>query len=116
MLSGEIPQELTNLTFLSFLNLSNNELDGRIPQSYQFATFQNSSFDGNAGLCGPHLSKQCGTPTDAPSAARSKNSSNCADVVLFLFIGVGFGVGFAAAILLKLDWISRWFNISRILC
>jgi hypothetical protein len=29
---------------------------------------------------------------------------------------VGFGVGFAAAILLKLDWISRWFNISRILC
>jgi Leucine-rich repeat (LRR) protein len=62
MLSGEIPQELTDLTFLSILNLSNNQLDGRIPQSRQFETFQNSSFDGNVGLCGPPLSKQCGSP------------------------------------------------------
>ncbi|CAL4905358.1 unnamed protein product [Urochloa decumbens] len=62
MLSGEIPQELTNLTFLSVLNLSNNQLHGRIPQSRQFETFQDSSFDGNVGLCGPPLSKLCGTP------------------------------------------------------
>jgi hypothetical protein len=62
MLSGDIPQELTNLTFLSTLNLSNNHLDGRIPQSHQFATFDNMSFDGDAGLCGSPLSKQCGTP------------------------------------------------------
>ncbi|KAG2621977.1 hypothetical protein PVAP13_3NG293446, partial [Panicum virgatum] len=61
MLSAEIPQELTNLTFLSTLNLSNNQLDERIPQLRQFGTFENSSFDGNAGLCGPPLSKQCGT-------------------------------------------------------
>ncbi|OEL20740.1 hypothetical protein BAE44_0018244, partial [Dichanthelium oligosanthes] len=52
---------LTNLTFLSTLNLSNNQLEGRIPQPRQFGTFQNSSFDGNAGLCGPPLSKQCRT-------------------------------------------------------
>jgi hypothetical protein len=44
-----------------------------------------------------------------------KSSSHSVDVVLFLFVGVGFGVGFAAAILLKLDWISRWFHIFRIL-
>ncbi|CAD6248268.1 unnamed protein product [Miscanthus lutarioriparius] len=116
MLSGEIPQELTDLTFLSTLNLSNNQLDGRIPQSHQFDTFQESSFDGNAGLCGPPLSKKCG-PSDIPSERHLKNSSHGVDVVLFLFAGVGFGVGFAAAIVLKLDyWISRWFHIFRILC
>ncbi|XP_066320071.1 receptor like protein 22-like [Miscanthus floridulus] len=115
MLSGEIPQELTDLTFLSILNVSNNQLMGRIPQSHQFTTFQNSSFDGNVGLCGPPLSKKCGTP-DIPSEARLKSSSHSVDVVLFLFVGMGFGVGFAAAILLKLDyWISRWFHIFRIL-
>jgi Leucine-rich repeat (LRR) protein len=73
MLSGEIPQELTNLTFLSILNLSNNQLDGRIPQSRQFETFQESSFDGNAGLCGPPLSRKCGTP-DIPSEAHLKSN------------------------------------------
>ncbi|XP_066320078.1 receptor like protein 22-like [Miscanthus floridulus] len=100
MLSGEIPQELTDLTFLSILNLSNNQLDGRIPQSRQFETFHESSFDGNAGLCGPPLSKKCG-PSDIPSETHLKNSSHGVDVVLFLFVGVGFGVGFAAAILLR---------------
>ncbi|KAG0531485.1 hypothetical protein BDA96_04G027000 [Sorghum bicolor] len=116
MLSGEIPQELADLTFLSTLNLSNNQLDGRIPQSHQFDTFQESSFDGNAGLCGPPLSKKCG-PSDIPSETHLKNSSHGVDVALFLFVGVGFGVGFAAAILLRLDyWISRWFHIFRILC
>jgi len=106
MLSDEIPQELTNLTFLTTLNLSNNQLDGRIPQSRQFGTFQNNSFDGNVGLCGPPLSKQCGSP-DTQSETNLKSSSHSVDVFLFLFIGVGFGVGFAAAILVKLDWISK---------
>ncbi|KAG2630543.1 hypothetical protein PVAP13_3KG531730 [Panicum virgatum] len=110
MLSGEIPQELTNLTFLSTLNLSNNQLDGSIPQSRQFGTFQNSSFDGNVGLCGPPLSKQCGS-MDAQSKTNLKSSSHSVDVVLFLFVGVGFGVGFAAAIIVKLDWIKKWFHI-----
>jgi len=114
MLSGEIPQELTNLTFLSTLNLSNNQLDGRIPQSRQFGTFQNSSFDGNVGLCGTPLSKQCGTQ-DTQSETNMKSSSPSVDVVLFLFVGVGFGVGFAAAILVKLNWISKWFHNLRIL-
>ncbi|CAN6361712.1 unnamed protein product [Urochloa humidicola] len=114
MLSGEIPQELTNLSFLSVLNLRNNRLDGRIPQSPQFMTFQNSSFDGNAGLCGPPLSKQCGNP-DTKSKENLKSSSGSVDVVLFLCVGVGFGVGFAAAILVKQDWISKWFHTLKIL-
>ncbi|KAL6847843.1 hypothetical protein ACP4OV_021971 [Aristida adscensionis] len=109
-LSGEIPQELTNVTFLSILNLSNNQLEGRIPLSRQFATFENNSFDGNVGLCGPPLSKQCGA-SDTPSEAHLKGSSDV-DIILYLFVGVGFGVGFAAAVLVKQGWVNRWLHIA----
>ncbi|KAK3163796.1 hypothetical protein QOZ80_1AG0008430 [Eleusine coracana subsp. coracana] len=108
MLSGEIPQELTNLTFLSILNLSDNQLEGKIPQSYQFTTFQSGSFGGNNELCGLPLPKQCDAP-NTPNDIHMKNSSDSVDIVLFAFVGVGFGMGFATSILVKLDWIKRWF-------
>ncbi|KAG2719539.1 hypothetical protein I3760_03G270700 [Carya illinoinensis] len=57
--SGEIPQQLTQLTFLGFFNVSNNLLTGPIPQGDQFGTFGNNSFEGNSGLCGRPLSKNC---------------------------------------------------------
>ncbi|XP_042973194.1 receptor-like protein 6 [Carya illinoinensis] len=57
--SGEIPQQLTQLTFLEFFNVSNNLLTGPIPQGDQFGTFGNNSFEGNSGLCGRPLSKNC---------------------------------------------------------
>ena len=69
-ISGEIPHQLLSLTFLAYLNLSNNQLMGLIPQGGKFWTFDNSSFEGNLGLCGPPLSKKCGhseTPTFEPS-------------------------------------------------
>lgn len=116
-LTGEIPFQLGSMTALESLDLSSNiqdYVDGRIPQSHQFATFQDGTFDGNAGLCGPPLSKQCGTP-DNPSEAHLESSSHDVDIVLSVFVGMGFGVGFAAAILLNLDWrISRWLHIFRI--
>ncbi|KAK3160257.1 hypothetical protein QOZ80_1BG0057180 [Eleusine coracana subsp. coracana] len=108
MLSGEIPQELMNLTFLSILNLSENQLEGKIPQSRQFATFQSGSFGGNKGLCGLPLPKQCDAP-NTPNDIHMKSSSNSVDIVLFIFVGVAFGMGFATSILMKLDWIKRWF-------
>ncbi|KAJ4822883.1 hypothetical protein Tsubulata_023551 [Turnera subulata] len=58
-LSGHIPPELAGLTFLSFMNLSQNRLTGPIPQGKQFNTFQNTSYEGNVGLCGFPLSKAC---------------------------------------------------------
>nr|XP_023918679.1 receptor-like protein 9DC3 [Quercus suber] len=58
-LSGEIPPQLAELNFLAFLNVSHNRLTGHIPQGKQIVTFENSSFDENAGLCGSPLSKKC---------------------------------------------------------
>ncbi|KAH0706953.1 hypothetical protein KY289_012029 [Solanum tuberosum] len=60
-LTGKIPQELTRINFLAVLNISQNHLVGPIPQGPQFNTFGNDSYGGNLDLCGPPLSKQCGT-------------------------------------------------------
>ncbi|WVZ61876.1 hypothetical protein U9M48_011684 [Paspalum notatum var. saurae] len=104
-LSGEIPQEFNSLTSLSWLNLSYNNLTGRIPQGNQFMSFPSSSFEGNAGLCGIQLSKECGTAgpnSTTPRALAHKQYSLWEDrldaIILFIFAGVGFGVGFALAI------------------
>ncbi|KAH9750425.1 Receptor-like protein 7 [Citrus sinensis] len=57
--SGQIPQQLVEFTFLEFFDVSDNYLTGAIPLGKQFATFDNTSFDGNSGLCGRPLSKGC---------------------------------------------------------
>nr|XP_025877877.1 receptor-like protein 35 [Oryza sativa Japonica Group] len=97
-LSGEIPQELASLNFLATLNLSYNMLAGRIPQSSHFSTFSNASFEGNIGLCGPPLSKQCSDRSE-PNIMPHASKKDPIDVLLFLFTGLGFGVCFGITIL-----------------
>ena len=65
-LSGQIPWQLTQLTFLASFNVSYNQLAGPIPHGEQFDTFDNSSFDGNLGLCGSPLTKNCETSEPSP--------------------------------------------------
>ncbi|XP_060210992.1 receptor-like protein 9DC3 [Lycium barbarum] len=74
-LTGKIPQELTRLTFLAVLNLSQNYLVGPIPRGPQFNTFEKDSYGGNLDLCGPPLSRQCGTsdPSHAPQPFESED-------------------------------------------
>lgn len=52
---------------------------------------------GNDGLCGPPLSKECGNTT-VPSVLPLTSKKDSLDIMLFLFVGLGFGVGFAAII------------------
>ncbi|KAH7677405.1 Leucine-rich repeat protein [Dioscorea alata] len=109
-LSGVIPSSLTSLYFLAFLNLSNNNLVGRIPQSFQFSTFSNSSFEGNSGLCGSPLSKDCINSTSVELSSDSKNAPTEFDmdeIWFWMFIGLGYGVGFAAAIIYQL-FFPKW--------
>ena len=58
-LSGEIPRQLAELTSLAVFDVSDNNLTGQIPQGKQFNTFENNSFEGNPGLCGKPLSRNC---------------------------------------------------------
>ncbi|XP_031111461.1 receptor-like protein Cf-9 homolog [Ipomoea triloba] len=59
-LVGEIPKELAPLTFLSVFKLSHNHLTGCIPKGNQFNTFEKSSYEGNDGLRGYPMTKDCG--------------------------------------------------------
>ncbi|PHT95456.1 hypothetical protein T459_03338 [Capsicum annuum] len=67
-IGGEIPQQLASLTFLAVLNLSHNHLVGCIPKGKQFDTLENSSYQGNDGLRGFPLSKDCGGDDGVPQA------------------------------------------------
>ncbi|KAF2948534.1 hypothetical protein DAI22_01g043200 [Oryza sativa Japonica Group] len=114
-LSEAIPQELASLTSLAILNLSYNNLTGQIPQGPQFLSFGNRSFEGNAGLCGRPLSKQCNY--SGIEAARSSSSSrdSVGIIILFVFVGSGFGIGFTVAVVLSVvSRAKRWnWNIFR---
>ncbi|TXG65078.1 hypothetical protein EZV62_012072 [Acer yangbiense] len=56
---GSIPPTLSSLSFLGYLNLSNNNFSGTIPNAEHLTTFDASSFAGNPALCGPPLNVKC---------------------------------------------------------
>ncbi|XP_061993236.1 receptor-like protein 46 [Rosa rugosa] len=64
---GEIPEEITNLSYLGSLSLSPNQLTGNIPEgpipsANQFQPFNDPAmYKGNSGLCGAPLPTQCST-------------------------------------------------------
>ena len=49
-LSGKIPQELTELIFLEFFNVSFNKFSSPILENKKISTFQGNSFEGNKCL------------------------------------------------------------------
>ncbi|KAL8051090.1 hypothetical protein ABFS82_06G121800 [Erythranthe guttata] len=91
--TGEIPFALENLTRLSVLNLEYNSFSGAIPNldlprlvklnlshnslngsiPYTLRKFPDSSFEGNARLCGPPLASSCYALS--PSSPTPENSS-----------------------------------------
>ena len=60
------------LIFLEVLNLSFNQLVGPIPSIKQFATFSETSYEGNKGLCGFPLKTTCTPPTFEDSNSNSQ--------------------------------------------
>ncbi|XP_024992324.1 probably inactive leucine-rich repeat receptor-like protein kinase At3g28040 [Cynara cardunculus var. scolymus] len=58
-LSGEIPPELGGLENLLSVNISYNRLQGRLPTGGIFQSLQQSSLEGNLGICSPLLKGPC---------------------------------------------------------
>ena len=106
-LTGEIPFQLADgLIFLSVLNLSFNQLVGKIPQIKQFATFLETSYEGNIGLCGFPLKEKCTRSSPPTSEESHLNSRNAIDWN-FLSAELGFIFGFGIIIGPLMFW-KRW--------
>jgi hypothetical protein len=81
------------LTFLGYLNLSNNNFDGKIPIGTQLQSFNASSYIGNPKLCGAPLNN-CTTEEENPKSATPSTDNDSIRESLYLGMGVGFAAGF----------------------
>ncbi|KAK2406992.1 receptor protein EIX2 [Trifolium repens] len=84
------------LNFLGYLNLSYNNLDGKIPIGTQLQSFNASSYIGNPKLCGAPL-KNCTTKEENHKTATTSPKNEDSDSIresLYLGMGVGFATGF----------------------
>ncbi|XP_078153765.1 cuscuta receptor 1-like isoform X3 [Carex rostrata] len=76
-LTGEIPREMTKLTSLASFSVAYNNLFGpTLGVEAQFISFDNSSYEGNPDLCGPPLSKICGSTPSTTQPSLNKMSEN----------------------------------------
>jgi hypothetical protein len=118
MLSGEIPSSLSNLTALIYMDLSYNNLAGTIPQGSQLDTLYSenpSMYDGNIGLCGPPLLKNC-SRNDTSSRSHDQESDETGfQPVSFCFgLGIGFLLGHWVVffvLLFKRSWRFTYFRL-----
>ncbi|MFQ6671551.1 hypothetical protein Gotur_036064, partial [Gossypium turneri] len=96
-LSGRIPSQLTNLTFLEVLRFSNNNFVGPIPHGKQFDTFENDSYQGNLGLCGFPLSKECSNDKRSELAQDEEDNGN-GIAFIWKVVMMGYGCGMVLGI------------------
>ncbi|KAJ4907229.1 receptor like protein 26 [Raphanus sativus] len=97
-LSGTIPKELGRLSFLSYVSVAHNQLNGEIPQGPQFSGQAESSFEGNAGLCGLPLPRSCSAPpTQQPKEEGEEKEEG---VLNWKAVVIGYGPGLLLGLLI----------------
>ncbi|KAM3324825.1 hypothetical protein P3S67_005977 [Capsicum chacoense] len=121
-IDGEIPQQLVSLTSLEVLNLSHNHLVGCIPKGKQFDTFKKSSYQGNDGLRGFPLSKDCGgddgVPQEITPVELDDDEEEDSPLISWQAFLMGYGCGFISVLSIiyimlstqTLAWFSRMVN------
>ncbi|KAH0724461.1 hypothetical protein KY285_003699 [Solanum tuberosum] len=118
-ISGEIPQQLASLKSLEVLNLSHNHLVGCIPKGKQFDTFENSSYQGNDGLRGLPLSKDCGgnegvpqatTPNGLDQEEEEGDSAIISWQAVFMGYGCGLVIGLSIIYIMLSTQYPAWFS------
>ncbi|WJX70717.1 hypothetical protein P8452_54793 [Trifolium repens] len=120
-LYGKMPSSFSNLTFLSYMNLSFNNLEGEIPLSTQLQSFDPSSFEGNARLCGPPLINLCPDDAISPTRSHEKHVTDEDEDKLITFgfyvsLVVGFFVGFwgvCGTLVIKASWRHAYFQFFK---
>ncbi|GLT63088.1 hypothetical protein SLA2020_356740 [Shorea laevis] len=122
-LTGKIPTQLTRLNFLEVFNVSHNHLTGPIPKGQQFDTFENSSFDGNSGLCGMPLSRKCDYYNSEnlpppPSTSKGNEDSRLLAQFGWKLVLLGYGCGFLIGVIIgnivftrKHEWFMKTFRL-----
>ncbi|KAA8535160.1 hypothetical protein F0562_030163 [Nyssa sinensis] len=98
-LSGQIPTQLIELNFLSVFKVAYNDLSGKTPErKAQFATFDQSSYEGNPLLCGPPLERNCTTTRVFPPVLPPSSDHEENDLFKVIFL-CSFGAAYVAAFL-----------------
>ncbi|KAG2684726.1 hypothetical protein I3760_10G088100 [Carya illinoinensis] len=101
---GPIPASLSSLNFLSYLNLSFNNLFGKISRGSQFQTLNDPSiYQGNSLLC---------DETEPGHATLTDDGTN--QLLLYVIMAVGFVVGFwgvCGTLIVKTLWRIVYFRM-----
>ncbi|XP_022751581.1 probable LRR receptor-like serine/threonine-protein kinase At4g36180 [Durio zibethinus] len=116
-LSGNIPPEFAVLHFLSYFNVSYNNLSGKTPERIgQLGAFDESSYLGNPFLCGTLVQKNC-SPIEPPLTPKGSTGNNVEDgsidmVVFYVSFIVSYIIvilSIAVVLYINPYWRQAWF-------